>query len=92
MYRRQFLRGTGVALALPWMESLTAATTPSNEPPSMSGSDPFLGTGARGSRNAEGDLAARSFRCVMTAASSSAGILNAGIPFAGTPFSMIVAS
>ena len=30
--RRRFLRGTGVALALPWMESLSAATA-SNKPP-----------------------------------------------------------
>ncbi|MSV32621.1 MAG: DUF1552 domain-containing protein, partial [Bryobacterales bacterium] len=29
--RRNFLRGTGVALALPWMESLSAAA--SNKPP-----------------------------------------------------------
>jgi hypothetical protein len=37
MDRRQFLRGTGVALALPWMESLTAATTAANEPPTRFG-------------------------------------------------------
>ncbi|MBI2687957.1 MAG: DUF1552 domain-containing protein [Acidobacteria bacterium] len=30
--RRNFLRGTGVALALPWMESLSAATTNSKPP------------------------------------------------------------
>ena len=37
MERRQFLRGTGVALALPWMESLTAATVASHEPPTRFG-------------------------------------------------------
>jgi hypothetical protein len=31
--RRHFLRGTGVALALPWMESLSAATTANNKAP-----------------------------------------------------------
>ena len=34
MHRRQFLRGAGVALALPWFESLRAATT---EPPTRFG-------------------------------------------------------
>jgi hypothetical protein len=34
MNRRHFLRGTGVALALPWMESLAAAaSTDANKPP-----------------------------------------------------------
>ncbi len=31
--RRHFLRGTGVALALPWMESLQAATTANDKAP-----------------------------------------------------------
>jgi hypothetical protein len=31
--RRHFLRGAGVALALPWMESLAPAATPANRPP-----------------------------------------------------------
>ena len=31
--RRHFLRGAGVALALPWMESLRAATTTAAQPP-----------------------------------------------------------
>ena len=31
--RRHFLRGTGVALALPWMESLSAATTANHKAP-----------------------------------------------------------
>ena len=31
--RRHFLRGAGVALTLPWMESLHAATTPAAQPP-----------------------------------------------------------
>jgi len=31
--RRNFLRGAGVALSLPWMESLSAATTANNKPP-----------------------------------------------------------
>ena len=31
--RRQFLRGAGVALALPWMESITKAAAVSNQPP-----------------------------------------------------------
>ena len=34
MHRRQFLRNSGIALAMPWLESLPAATT---EPPTRFG-------------------------------------------------------
>src|SRR5262249_12805671 len=35
--RRQFLRGAGVALALPWMESVKAATSANSQPPTRFG-------------------------------------------------------